>query len=212
MNTPAGISITRFSSLSKLLRVTALVARFIAKLKKQSNSNGPLEAEEILSAKERWIACVQKHNYSDIIKSIRINKENKCKDNLGLYLDEQGLLRCGGRLGKADISESARHPLLLPKHDQFTNLVVENCHRKALHVGVSQTLGLVRHRYWIPHGRSVVKKVLRSCILCRRHEGGPYRMPLMPPLPGKRVFESTPFTYTGIDYFGPLFVKLRSET
>ena len=37
-------------------------------------------------------------------------------------------------------------------------------------------------------------------------------MPLMPPLPGKRVSESTPFTYTGIDYFGPLFVKLRSET
>ena len=59
MNTPAGISITRFSSLSKLLRVTALVARFIAKLRKQNNSSGPLEAEEILSAEERWIACAQ---------------------------------------------------------------------------------------------------------------------------------------------------------
>ncbi|CAC5421233.1 unnamed protein product [Mytilus coruscus] len=32
-------------------------------------------------------------------------------------------------------------------------------------------------------------------------------MPLMPPLPQKRVNESAPFTYTGVDYFGPIFVK-----
>ena len=158
------------------------------------------------------IACIQSHHYSDIVKSIRKHKANKCKDNLGIYLDELGLLRCGGRLGKADISESACIPILLPKHDKFTNLIIENCHKKALHIGVSQTLGLVRHRYWIPHGRSVVKKVLRNCTICRCHEGEPYRMPLMPPLPGKRVSESTSFTYTGIDYFGPLFVKSRSET
>ncbi|CAC5389764.1 unnamed protein product [Mytilus coruscus] len=32
-------------------------------------------------------------------------------------------------------------------------------------------------------------------------------MPLMPPLPKKRVNESAPFIYTGVDYFGPIFVK-----
>ncbi|XP_063411612.1 uncharacterized protein LOC134694529 [Mytilus trossulus] len=32
-------------------------------------------------------------------------------------------------------------------------------------------------------------------------------MPLMPPLPKKRVNESAPFTYTGVDYFGPIIVK-----
>ncbi|VDI78450.1 Hypothetical predicted protein [Mytilus galloprovincialis] len=32
-------------------------------------------------------------------------------------------------------------------------------------------------------------------------------MPLIPPLPKNRVTESSPYTYTGIDYFGPLYVK-----
>ena len=36
-------------------------------------------------------------------------------------------------------------------------------------------------------------------------------MPMMPPLPVERVSECPPFTYTGIDYFGPLFIKSMKE-
>ena len=35
-------------------------------------------------------------------------------------------------------------------------------------------------------------------------------MPLMAPLQAERVSESPPSTYTGVDYFGPLFIK-RNE-
>ena len=65
----------------------------------------------------------------------------------------------------------------------------------------------MRHRYLVPQGRSAVRRVLRSCTMCRRHESGRYKMPVMPPLPAERVSESPPFTYTGVDYFGPLFIK-----
>lgn len=37
-------------------------------------------------------------------------------------------------------------------------------------------------------------------------------MPLMPPIPTERVSASAPFTYTGVDYFGPLFIKAKKET
>lgn len=208
---PFGLDITRFSSFTKILRVTTLATRFIAKLKKHRNSNGPIEASEILDAEQRWIAYTQHQHYNDIIISIKKNKANNYKDQLGLYLDGHGLLRCGGRLGNADICEGARHPWLLPKNSKLTDLIIEKYHKNALHIGVAQTLGLVRHRYWIPHGRSVVKRVLRHCAICRRHEGGPYKMPLMPPLPNKRVSKSVPFTCTGIDYFGPLLIKIKSE-
>ena len=73
------------------------------------------------------------------------------------------------------------------------------------HVGTSHTLSQLRRQYWIPHGRQAVKKVLGRCLTCRRYNGPAFRMPRMSDLPPERVTRSPPFTYTGIDYFGPLY-------
>ena len=113
---------------------------------------------------------------------------------------------CHGRIKNADLDENAKQPLLLPKADRFTELLIDTLHRKMYHSDVAQTLSQIRSKYWIPSGRSVVQRVLRHCTICKRWEGGPYRMPTMPPLPRQRVRESTPFSYCGIDYFGPLYV------
>lgn len=37
-------------------------------------------------------------------------------------------------------------------------------------------------------------------------------MPPMAPLPKNRVSKSTPFTFVGLDYFGPLYIKEKSPT
>ena len=37
-------------------------------------------------------------------------------------------------------------------------------------------------------------------------------MPHRPQIPTERVSTSAPFTYTGLDYFGPLFIKTKTET
>ena len=81
------------------------------------------------------------------------------------------------------ISESARRPVLLPKNERLTHLMIENVHKQNLHCGVSQCSSQVRYKYWIPHGRAAVKSVIQSCLVCRRHEGGPYKLPSMSPLP-----------------------------
>lgn len=112
------------------INITALVLRFIAKLKKVKNGNDPLEASEILVAEQKWIEYTQSEHFNDIIISIKENKPNNSKNQLGLYLDGHGLLRCGGRLGNAEICERARHPLLLPKHSNLTDLIIENQHKK----------------------------------------------------------------------------------
>ena len=52
-----------------------------------------------------------------------------------------------------------------------------------------------------------MKRVLKRCITCRRHEGGAYKLPPMCPLPKSRVTESTPFSKVGLDYLGPIIVK-----
>ena len=83
------------------MSVTVFVEKIISKLKK--HRIGLIEASEF----ERWIRYIQMKHFGDIFESIRSNKTNNLRNHLDLYLDEHGLLRCGGRLENADISEAA---------------------------------------------------------------------------------------------------------
>ncbi|CAC5354904.1 unnamed protein product [Mytilus coruscus] len=200
------IDCSRFSSFIRLIRVSAWVIRFVKQLKKEMLS-GPLTATELEHAKLLWIKSVQKQSFGNVMIAIKENKSHNLVGQLGLIVDQKNVIRCIGRLEAAQLSEGAKTPILLPKKNKVTELLIENMHRKYFHVGVSQTLSAMRQTYWIPQGRSEVKRVLRKCTICKRCEGGPYKMPLMPPLPKKRVNESASFTYTGVDYFGPIYVK-----
>ena len=139
------------------------------------------------------------------------NKKSNLQRQLNLYVDQFGLLRCKGRLENACLTENARCPILLPKMDWYTKLVIEKTHKEILHSGVSQTLSRIRLRFWIPHGRAVVKTVLKSCTVCRRFEGGSYKTPPLCSYPKARVTESTPFSFVGLDYMGPLYVKTNES-
>ena len=210
IDSPFSIDISRYSSLTKLWRITALVIRFIRKLRKESDLTGPLEATEIINAENTWTTYIQKTMYRDVIDSIQENKHHNLVSQLGLYLDKNGgHIRCRGRLKHADICEGAKHPVLLSKDHRYTTLVIQMYHEKAFHTGCVQTLSLLRHKFWIPQGRSAVRRVLERCVLCIRHEGGPYKMP---PIPTERVSASAPFTYTGVDYFGPLFIRTKGKS
>ena len=134
------------------------------------------------------------------------------QSQLGLFIDKNGILRCKGRLEHSSLSESARYPILLPQKDAFTRLVIERAHKQLLHSGVSQTLSSIRMRYWIPRGRANFRMALRQCLICRRHEGGPYKLLFFSPLPSSRATEATPFTRIGLDYLGPLYIKTNDNT
>ena len=81
--------------------------------------------------------------------------------------DEFGILQCCGRFQNADISESAKYPQLLPRHEHFTKLLIQYVHERLIHAGASHTLGSLCQEYWIVKGRVEVKKVLSCCLVCR---------------------------------------------
>lgn len=119
----------------------------------------------------------------------------------------EGLLRVGGRLSRADdLPEETRHPIILPRKSHVTNLIIRHAHERLAHAGRGHTLAKLREKYWIPGANAAVRHLIANCVPCRR-----YRAPVveqkMADLPKDRVTSAPPFTYTGVDYFGPYVVK-----
>ena len=84
-------------------------------------------------------------------------------------------------------------------------------HKNLHHGGVITTVTALRKIFWIPLMRQCVKSLLRRCVPCRKLTGKPYRAPDPPPLPKIRVTKAPPFTITGVDFTGALFVKERDQ-
>ena len=61
-----------------------------------------------------WTAYVQHTEYSNVIDRISKEKSNNLRTQLGLYIDNIGLISCKGRLENAEICEGSRYPFLLP--------------------------------------------------------------------------------------------------
>ena len=126
---------------------------------------------------------------------------------LDLYLDEDDLIRCKGRLQFSCLPKNSAFPILLPYNSHFTKLVIMDIHLKNLHFGVSYVLAVLRENYWVPKGRLMIKSVLRKCVSCNKVQAKPFATQLHAPLPKERITESRPFQVTGLDYSGALYVR-----
>jgi len=134
-----------YSSLSKLLRITAYVIRFINILRSKvgrlcmTESGSQLTAPELSRAERLWINKLQRS----------FTKEpafQTWKQQFGLF-SEDGVWRCKGRLSNADIPHATKHPTLLPKNHHVTSLIIWDCHNRVMHNGVKETLCELRSRY-----------------------------------------------------------------
>ena len=86
-----------FSSLTKLVRVTVLVLLFVEKLK--TGSREGMEEDFTKLYRQAEMLGIR-HVQQEILKS---DKYPQKKSSLGLYQDEEGILRCQGRIGMSSL-------------------------------------------------------------------------------------------------------------
>lgn len=106
---------------------------------------------------------------------------------LDIFLDDDKLIRCGGRLHNAPLQDSVRLPYLLPSKHYLVVLIIKLTHITQLIFGVESTVTFLRQKYWIPSIRQRVRKIVQSCVTCRNVTGRAYRVPDPLPLPSDRL-------------------------
>lgn len=70
-------------------------------------------------------------------------------------------------------------------------------------------LSLSRQQYWIVEGRVFIKQTTRKCVICQKKKAKPSQVKMADLLEDRITMSTPPFFYTGVDYFGPIMVKIR---
>jgi len=97
---------------------------------------------------------------------IKTMKKSSSWYKLDPFLDEDGVLRVGGRLEKSSIPYDVKHPIILPKKGQVRNLILCHYHQSVKHQGHGITQNEIRSSgYWIVGGSSVVSNHISKCVL-----------------------------------------------
>ncbi|UYV73009.1 hypothetical protein LAZ67_10001506 [Cordylochernes scorpioides] len=205
-------SITRFSSYSRMKRTLAWCLRFINNSRYPSNKfSGTLTTKEIRSSELKITKVVQECYFSveinALLSSKALPKTNKLLC-LNPFIDQNGILRVGGRLKLSSLSEFQKHPIILPPKSHVTELIIRQCHQEHFHSSFNLTCSILRRTYWIVNGRSFVKQILKNCVQCFKVNARPNTQ-LMGELPSSRTTYIRAFARTGVDLAGPILTKPR---
>ncbi|KAJ8332755.1 hypothetical protein SKAU_G00416510, partial [Synaphobranchus kaupii] len=197
--------LSRFPDWNTALNIIARIQRLANR-----DRSGPISVEDRRIAALALIKAAQREAFEEELKWFSQKSAKLPQTNKIYQLDpilENGLLRVGGRLRKSSASLELKHPIILPREGIVTQLILDDCHKKTQHQGRGQTLNELRASgYWIIGASKVVAKHIKDCVTCRRVRR-PIEEQRMADLPVDRVDPSPPFSYTGIDCFGPFYTK-----
>ena len=200
---------SRFSSWRRLNRVLAWVLRFINNCKQENKlSQVELSVEEISDAESYIIKEMQKKEFKEEYTSLAKKKELPTHSKLLSLcprLDSEGILRSDGRLTYAEfLPYDVRYPIILPRKNWVTKLIVKHHHELGNHVtGTNQILASLSTRFWIIAAREAILEWEKECAMCQKRKAK-IAQQIMAPLPLNRLTTSLrAFTRVAVDFGGP---------
>ena len=209
----------RFSTWTKLVKAVALLRHICLSFRYDSLCNGwhhkcaETKRPKNLESAQQFILCsIQEEYFREEIRGLsgvgHVPKESSLA-SLDPFIDGTGLLRVGGRLNKSSIPQVEKNPIIVPKNSHVAVLIARHFHEKVQHQGRHLTEGSIRAEgYWIVGCKGTVASVIRNCVKCKRLRGS-RECQKMADLPTARLNPSPPFSFVGVDTFGPWEVSAR---
>lgn len=207
----------RFQNFSSWTRLVQAIARLMRWVKERKGlvfrTNKATSLEERKEAELTIISIAQQAALPEEIQNLQCKKEITAKNKtskmhrLNPFLDERGILRVGGRLEHAALHPQIKHPAILPKASHISTLLVKHYHEQVQHQGRGITMNELRSNgIWIVGCNHAVSSYIHKCVKCRKFRRCTEDQK-MSDLPRERMETTPPFTYCGIDCFGPFYVK-----
>lgn len=210
----------RYSSLNKLVSVLTVVRTYIFKLKCRIYKSSleklnSLECPTRDSTYNLMVRLDQFNHFSDIFHYFE-NKPVPSKmpclvGQLNAYVDKSGTLRVRSKFQRVINGKTSCFPILLAKNSRLTELIVLDYHQRMAHSGIYAVLSELRKSIWIPQCFTTVKKVLKSCILCRRLNGRTIKLNQSPYRDFRMCPPQVPYRSIFMDYIGPFQIKQSGQ-
>ena len=202
---------TRYSNYHKLISVTAWCWRFYSKAhkKKGAFSGRHLAAKELNHAEHVLARLSQSRSFPkerDALSHNRAIPPSSRLLSLAPYLDQDLLLRVGGRLSNSSLTMSQKHPIIIDSKDVFMILLCNYLHVCLGHCGPTLLLVALGRRFHVVSARRLTRSVCSQCKICRK-AAPKTQLQLLGELPAERICTSPAFTSTGLDFAGPFTIK-----
>ena len=197
-----------------LVATTAWCLRFCDRIK-HGRPNPDTRTKQLTGREkrdaEKWLLKeAQRRCFPEDLKRLS-KKEQLARDSrlksLNPFLDNDQIIRVGGRLSNAGLPVSQAKPIIADAKDTLTVKFLEHLHISLLHCGPSHLLGYSGTKRHILGARKLTRKICNTCVTCRTYHPRTQHQ-LMADLPSERVNASPPFTYCGMDFAGPFEIKM----
>ncbi|UYV65348.1 hypothetical protein LAZ67_3004018 [Cordylochernes scorpioides] len=178
------------STFNEYIRKVAWILRFCHNCRYSAERyQSHLTTAELRNAHRRILQAIQCQHFREEIRSLTtLGSVKRTGKIYGLtpFLGDQGILRVGGKVAQ---------------------MIVQAVHMRTLHGSVHLMLSTLRQKYWMLRAKDQVKRCIRECVTCCRYNRVTQGQ-LISDLPKERLTPGKPFSISGVDYAGPVNLRL----
>ena len=157
--------------------------------KKHKPATKTLSVEEREGAQASIFRILQQKKFAEEMKFIKAENEIPKGGKIfqfSPFIDQQGLVRAQGRIGRSQLSFETNYTILLHWKHHVVELFLQIEHKNSHHEGTEDVRNIVQQKFWILGIRNALRSIKNKCIRCRKGRAQT-KAPVMADLPEEQL-------------------------